>query len=116
MTGLWAFEGQMPYQNYQGPPIVVRYQMVWHIHHKPEEIGNSKGLQFHPKDKSSSGSQVLPPFKSITSDFWAKLPTIYPVVTRSFAKDKWYLKKRYNLPAKLGSILLLEGAHWNFFQ
>ena len=26
MTGLWAFEGQMPYQKYQGPPIVVRLQ------------------------------------------------------------------------------------------
>ena len=24
MTGLWAFEVQMPYQKYQGPPIVVR--------------------------------------------------------------------------------------------
>ena len=25
MTGLWAFETQMPFQKYQGPPIVVRY-------------------------------------------------------------------------------------------
>ena len=25
MTGLWAFELQLPYQKYQGPPIVVRY-------------------------------------------------------------------------------------------
>ena len=25
MTGLWVFETQMPYQKYQGPPIVVRY-------------------------------------------------------------------------------------------
>ena len=24
MTGLWAFEVQMPYQKYQGPPTVVR--------------------------------------------------------------------------------------------
>ena len=24
MTGLWAFETQLPYQKYQGPPIVVR--------------------------------------------------------------------------------------------
>ena len=24
MTGLRAFEGQMPFQKYQGPPIVVR--------------------------------------------------------------------------------------------
>ena len=24
MTGLWAFEVQLPYQKYQGPPIVVR--------------------------------------------------------------------------------------------
>ena len=24
MTGLWAFETQMPFQKYQGPPIVVR--------------------------------------------------------------------------------------------
>ena len=23
MTGLWAFEEQIPYQKYQGPPIVV---------------------------------------------------------------------------------------------
>ena len=47
-----------------------------------------------PKDKSSSGSQVLPPFRSITSDFRAKSPTMDPVVTRSFAKDRWYLKKQ----------------------
>ena len=26
MTGLWAFEGQMPYQKYQGSPIVVRWE------------------------------------------------------------------------------------------
>jgi hypothetical protein len=25
MTGLWAFETQLPYQKYQGPPIVVRW-------------------------------------------------------------------------------------------
>ena len=25
MTGLWAFEVQMPYQKYQGPPIVVKW-------------------------------------------------------------------------------------------
>ena len=25
VTGLRAFEGQMPYQKYQGPPIVVRW-------------------------------------------------------------------------------------------
>ena len=31
MTGLWAFEGQMPYQKYQGPPIVVRY-VLWRFH------------------------------------------------------------------------------------
>ena len=24
VTGLWAFERQMPFQKYQGPPIVVR--------------------------------------------------------------------------------------------
>jgi hypothetical protein len=24
MTGLWAFETQLPYQKYQGPSIVVR--------------------------------------------------------------------------------------------
>ena len=49
-----------------------------------------------PKDKSSSGSQVLPPFRSITSDFRAKSRLIAPVVTRSFAKDKLYLKKELN--------------------
>ena len=26
VTGLWAFETQMPFQKYQGPPIVVRLQ------------------------------------------------------------------------------------------
>ena len=41
-----------------------------------------------PKDKSSSVSHILPPFRSITSDFRAKSPAIDPVVTRSFAKDK----------------------------
>ena len=24
VTGLWAFEGHLPFQKYQGPPIVVR--------------------------------------------------------------------------------------------
>ena len=28
ITGLWAFEGQMPYQKYQGPPIVVRCETI----------------------------------------------------------------------------------------
>ena len=28
VTGLWAFEGQMPYQKYQGPPIVVRWIII----------------------------------------------------------------------------------------
>ena len=27
VTGLWGFEGQMPYQKYQGPPIVVRLSL-----------------------------------------------------------------------------------------
>ena len=28
MTGLWAFEVQVPYQKYQGPPIVVRWRSL----------------------------------------------------------------------------------------
>ena len=34
MTGLWAFETQMPFQKYQGPPIVVRCQDAGLIEHK----------------------------------------------------------------------------------
>ena len=32
VTGLWAFEEQIPYQKYQGPPIVVR--LTWDGHHR----------------------------------------------------------------------------------
>ena len=37
MTGLWAFEVQMPYQKYQEPPIVVRY----HCHQKLSGIDSN---------------------------------------------------------------------------
>ena len=37
MTGLWAFEVQMPYQKYQEPSIVVRY----HCHQKLSGIDSN---------------------------------------------------------------------------
>ena len=33
MTGLWAFEGHLPYQKYQGPPIVVRFVLMTIFEH-----------------------------------------------------------------------------------
>ena len=40
MTGLWAIEVQMPYQKYQGPPIVVRWGM--------ELRNNTQGMSLQP--------------------------------------------------------------------
>ena len=38
MTGLGAFEEQMPYQNYQGPAIVnlVNLDLVWNTYQGPK--------------------------------------------------------------------------------
>ena len=50
MTGLWAFETQLPYQKNQGPPIVVRWGL--------KVLENLKGPQSANGSKSPLGPQI----------------------------------------------------------
>ena len=102
MTGLWAFETQMPFQKYQGPPIVVRWNKNSNNYEQLREFHKIVPIKYIRRKKH------LPYLRSVVS--LSRRQDFMALSTRN--TTQYLQEKRRNKIKMLGIISTLDNSGW----